>query len=201
MQAPLRGHLGGAVIPRAAAILASGGVAVLPTDTLYGFHCVASNGEAVERIRALKGRGTGEGFILLVSDIGMAGSVVARWPGASKALLESIWPAPLTAILPGRRLLDQALAPRGSVAVRVPALSELRTLIRRLGEPVVSTSVNLSGGLPLATISEVRRQFPGLEAYVSQRGRRSGAPSTIVDFTSRNPRLIRAGVYPWPSRA
>ena len=197
--APLAGYLDRGTIPRVADLLGSGGVAVLPTDTIYGFHCSASIPEAVARIRDLKGRGAGEGFILLAADAGMANSVVARWPGSSRALLAEIWPAPLTAILPARTGLDPRLAPRGSVAVRVPAHRELRSLIRRLGGPVVSTSVNISGRSPVKRIAEARRLFPGLDAYISRRGRQSGRASTIVDFRFGTPRLVRAGAYPWPS--
>jgi L-threonylcarbamoyladenylate synthase len=197
--AALAGYLGRATIPGVAALLASGGVAVLPTDTIYGFHCSASIPGAVDRIRDLKGRGTGEGFILLAADTGMADSVVARWPGSSRALLAEIWPAPLTAILPARTGLDPCLAPRGSVAVRVPAHRDLRALIRRLGAPVVSTSVNISGRSPVTRIADARRRFPGLEAYISRRGRQGGSASTIVDFRFGTPRLVRAGAYPWPS--
>jgi len=195
--APPAGYLCRATIPAVAALLASGGVAVLPTDTIYGFHCSASIPEAVERIRGLKGRGAGEGFILLAADTKMADSVVARWPGSSRALLAEIWPAPVTAILPARMGLDPHLAPRGSVAVRVPAHRELRSLIRRLGGPVVSTSVNISGCPPVTRIADARRRFPGLDAYISRRGRQSAFPSTIVDFRFGTPRLVRAGVYPW----
>jgi tRNA threonylcarbamoyl adenosine modification protein (Sua5/YciO/YrdC/YwlC family) len=195
-RAPLAGYLDRGTIPGVAAHLASGGIAVLPTDTIYGFHCSASIPEAITRMRDLKGRGAGVGFILLAADTVMADSVVARWPGSSRALLAGIWPAPLTAILPGRRTLDPNLAPRGSVAVRVPANRELRSLIRRLGEPVVSTSVNVSGRSPVTRIADARRLFPGLEAYISRRGRQSGSASTIVDFRFGTPRLVRAGAYP-----
>lgn len=196
----MTGFLGGAALRRTAALLAAGGVVVLPTDTMYGLSCAASRAEAIERIRRLKGRARGTGFILLVSDMAMASSIVARWPGNARAALARIWPAPLTAILPGRSALPAAIAPRGAVAVRVPARPELRRLVAALGEPIVSTSVNRAGERPLVRIGEIERAFPGLEAYLSRRGRSSTRPSTIVDFNVAPPVLVRAGRIPWPPR-
>jgi len=192
------GYFGRSSIRRAAAMLASGGIAVLPTDTIYGFHCAVSNRRAIEMILELKGRRARGGFILLAADAAMAGALVARWPGASRRTLIRIWPAPLTAILPARRTLYPLLSPGGRVAVRVPARADLRALIETLAEPILSTSVNLSGLGPMTRIADIRRAFPGLGGYLSQRGRSSVLPSTIVDFTVDAPILVRAGGYPWP---
>ena len=197
MQPPVIGYLDRSTIRSVKRLLGSGGIAVLPTDTIYGFHCAASNLEAVARIRRLKGRGIQEGFILLAADCTMASTVVARWPGESRARLAAVWPAPLTAILPARRELSSILAPGGAVALRVPAHGELRALVEALGEPIVSTSVNVSGREPMTRIAGIRKAFPGLEAYLSHRGRPAGMPSTIVDFRSAVPLLVRAGLYPW----
>jgi len=195
---PLSGFLDGGRLRAAAAVLAAGGIAILPTDTLYGFHCAASKLDSVRRIRGMKGRGEGSGLILLAADLAMVDAMVSRWPGRSRATLGGIWPAPLTAILPSSRAVSRALAPRGAAAVRVPGRPELRALIRALGEPIVSTSVNITGRKPMRNIAEIRARFPGLDAYLSQRGRPSALPSTVIDFTAVPPRLVRAGKYPWP---
>ncbi len=195
---PVSGSFGRSSIRKTAAVLASGGIAVLPTDTIYGFHCAVSNRRAIETILELKGRRPRGGFILLAADAAMAGALVARWPGESRDTLVRIWPAPLTAILPARKTLSPLVSPGGRVAVRVPARADLRALIETVGEPVVSTSVNLSGREPMTRIADIRRAFPGLDGYLSQRGRSSSLPSTIVDFTVGAPFLVRAGSYPWP---
>jgi L-threonylcarbamoyladenylate synthase len=197
MAAPLSRYLHRGGIERIAALLAAGGVVILPTDTIYGFHCAVSRMAAVHRIRALKGRGTGSGFILLAADCAMVDTLVGRWPGSSKELLSSLWPAPLTAVLPARRNMPSLIAPRGTIAVRVPASRELRSIIAAVGEPLVSTSVNASGAAPMTSIAGIRKSFPGLDAYVSQRGRSSRLPSTLVDFTVHPPRVVRAGAYPF----
>jgi L-threonylcarbamoyladenylate synthase len=129
----------------------------------------------------------------------MADSLVARWPGGSRSLLSGIWPAPLTAILPARKAVPEILASRRSVALRIPAHEELRALVEALGEPLVSTSVNIVGRAPVTRIAEAQRAFPGLDAYLSRRGRATALPSTVVDFRFGEPRLIRRGVFRWPA--
>jgi L-threonylcarbamoyladenylate synthase len=197
----LSGYPNRSALRRAVAALASGGVVVLPTDTVYGFHCAASKRRAIETIVKLKGRPMGGGLILLAADAAMVQALVARWPGESRRMLARIWPAPLTAILPARRGVSRLLAPEGTIAVRIPARADLRALIETLREPVVSTSVNLSGRKPMRRIDEIRTAFPGLAGYLSRPGRSPALPSTIVDFTAGEPRLVRAGRYPWPASA
>lgn len=198
---PLIGHLEGRRIDEVARMLSTGGIAVLPTDTLYGFHCAASRREAIERICRLKDRRESAGYIVLASDLDMADAIVSRWPRGSRTVLGAIWPAPFTAVLPASSRVSPLVAPRGSVAIRVPALDELRRVIRALGEPIVSTSVNVSGRAPMTRIAGIRVRFPGLAAYLSRRGRPSRLPSTVVDFTGTEPRLVRPGRHPWPAGA
>lgn len=185
-------------IVKAAEVLSRGGVAILPTDTIYGLHCSISRLKAIERIHRLKKRDISRGLVLLAADLRMAETLVEFWPGKSWEILSLLWPAPLTAILPARRGLPEIIAPRRAVALRIPAFDLLRSLISLLGEPLVSTSANLSGKLPLNRISEIKTLFPGLDAYFSRRGRAAISPSTIVDFRQVPPALVRPGRAKWP---
>jgi tRNA threonylcarbamoyl adenosine modification protein (Sua5/YciO/YrdC/YwlC family) len=223
MEEPLRGPFTRSMVTRIAAVLRDGGVVVLPTDTLYGFHCLATRLDAVERVRRLKKGERGQrasvstlkqgmkarerarrekrsGFILLASDIRMVDRLLSRWPQGAREELARIWPAPLTAILPASNRIDRSLAPSGRAAIRIPALPELRALVKLCGEPLVSTSVNITGSEPMIRISEIMKAFPGLDAYISQCGRPSTKPSTIVDMTASLPKLLRPGRHPWPIR-
>jgi L-threonylcarbamoyladenylate synthase len=224
MEKPLRGLLTRSRVTRIAAVLCDGGVVVLPTDTLYGFHCLATRPDVVARVRRMKEGGKGQraimstlkqgvkarrlragsekrtGFILLASDIKMVDRLLSRWPKGAWEELDRIWPAPLTAILPASKRIDRSLAPSGKAAIRIPALPELRSIVKLCGQPLVSTSVNIAGSAPMTRISEIMRAFPGLDAYISQRGRQSAKPSTIVDMTASPPKLLRPGRHPWPLR-
>jgi L-threonylcarbamoyladenylate synthase len=189
----ITGHLEPGKMGRLAEILKSGGVAVLPTDTIYGFHCISTSGPAVERIMQLKGKTGRSPFILLVSNMDMADSLVADWPGESRKLLERSWPAPLTAVLPAGSRVSPGLAPDGRVALRIPALSPLRRLIERAGAPLISTSVNISGKKPISRIRDIMKDFPGLDAYISRMGRPGSLPTTVVDFSAIPFRILRQG--------
>ncbi|UCF04596.1 MAG: L-threonylcarbamoyladenylate synthase [bacterium] len=196
MEGPVTGFLEQSVIRRVARLLKTGGIAVLPTDTLYGFHCVFSAAGSIERIRTLKGKRGKGGFILLASDITMVDRLVSRWPPGVREHLAAVWPATLTAILHASPQLPPILVRRDSVAVRVPAHDGLRSLVACVGQPLVSTSVNRTGEEPLRSIAGIRDSFPGLDAYISRRGRGGSLPSTVISFTVKPPRTVRAGRYP-----
>ncbi len=200
MEASVTGSLSRFTLQGVAAVLSSGGIAVLPTDTLYGLHCRAFHPAAVEKIRMLKKVREGKGFILLASDLRMVEGLVSQLSGEARKLLARIWPAPLTAILTSTRKIPMNLAPHRKVAVRVPGYNELCSLITLVGEPLVSTSVNITGQPQLTRIEEIRKAFPGIDAYLSRPGRKSTVASTIVDFTVQPPCLIRSGRYPWPPK-
>jgi len=193
MEKPVKGYLEGRNIDDVAAILRSGGVVVLPTDTIYGFHCAYSSRPSIDRIVRLKGRSKSAGFILLVSSLEMADRLVSRWPAGVRDILATLWPAPLTVILPASKSITAALRPEGGVAVRIPAMDSLVKLIKKTGEPLLSTSVNISGQQPLNRIAGIKREFPGLDAYISRRGAGSSNPSTLIDLTGRKARIIRPG--------
>jgi L-threonylcarbamoyladenylate synthase len=193
MEEPVAGYLEGRNIDAVAVRLLGGGVAVLPTDTIYGFHCVYSNVSSLGRIMRLKGRSKSEGLILLASSITMADRLVSRWPAGTRDILASLWPAPVTAILPASMMVPAQLQPGGGVAVRIPDMVSLRELIERTGEPLVSTSVNRSGDPPLNMIGEIKDTFFGLDAYISRRGPGGRKPSTLIDLAGGEARIVRWG--------
>jgi L-threonylcarbamoyladenylate synthase len=200
MEKPLRGYFETVGIKSLCELLAGGDIAVIPTDTIYGFHCLATDRQAVKKVRTLKGNRKRSGFVLLFSEIKMADLWVSSWKEDSREILTSIWPAPLTAILPAAKSVDSGLLDRGAVAIRIPAKRELRNIIDIIGGPLISTSVNMSGKSPLTRISEIISVFPGLGAYISRKGRTPDRPSTLVDFRVSQPEIVRRGAYNWPEK-
>jgi L-threonylcarbamoyladenylate synthase len=173
---------GGDVLDELAAILIAGGVALLPTDTIYGLHAVAENQEAVDRIAAMKERPSEKAFVVIAASIEQLTAMNVVVPD----VLRTIWPAPLTAIL---------RSGEKTVAARVPDLAWLRGLLNRTG-PLVSTSANRSGEPPVTSPEMLERTMQyRLDALLNQ-GPCEGKPSTIVDFTESTgstPRLVREG--------
>jgi tRNA threonylcarbamoyl adenosine modification protein (Sua5/YciO/YrdC/YwlC family) len=179
----------------AAEIIRKGGVAVLPTDTIYGLHASSANTKGVREVAELKGRGEDDSFLLLASDIEMADRLVSSWIYRSRELLEKVWPAPLTAILPAEKELGSYLKKNSKVAVRIPNYEWLRKLVERVGEPLVSTSVNRRSEPPLTSMESIIKEFDSLQLYVRGKEDRSPRPSTIIDFTEKPPLLLRQGAF------
>ncbi len=170
---------GGDVLGELAAILIAGGVALLPTDTIYGLHALAANQQAVDQIAAIKERPGDKAFVVIAASIEQLEAMKVTVPDA----LRTVWPAPLTAILP---------AGTSTIAARVPDLGWLRDLLDRTG-PLVSTSANRSGEAPITSPEMLDSAIKNrLDALLDQ-GRHDGKPSTIVDFTGSEPRMVREG--------
>jgi L-threonylcarbamoyladenylate synthase len=165
-----------------AAALTGGAVVLMPTDTIYGLHAVASNEAAVARIVELKGRDDTKPFIVLASSIEQLTDLGITAPPDILKALASIWPAPLTAVLPRGT---------GTQAVRIPALDWLRELVARTG-PLVSTSANRSGEPAVDRPEAFARDLQNAIDVVDG-GIRSGEPSAILDLTGAEPRFIREG--------
>ena len=180
-----------AVIEELSRILSAGGVALLPTDTIYGLHALASNDSAIQKLAAIKERDDGKPFIVLASSIEQAERLGAQFPPNARSILHDYWPGPLTAVV----LLNEPIAAsRGAntIAIRVPDLDWLRDLIAQTG-PLASTSANRSGETPIQNPKSLSNELQERIDIIIDGGSLEGKPSTIVDFTSDEPRFIRTG--------
>jgi L-threonylcarbamoyladenylate synthase len=180
-----------------------GGMLVLPTETLYGLSARASDVAAVERIAATKRR-EDRSFVAIAANLAMVQRYLPEdTPATTIAWLRQAWPAPLSVILRvnqqlawGRLGVDSG----PTAAFRIPAHPWLLELTAQLGEPILSTSVNRRGALPLQRASAIAAEFgaeldllvedPQLEAAAETK-----MASTLVDATHWPPRVIRAGAY------
>jgi L-threonylcarbamoyladenylate synthase len=184
---------GDEIVSLIADVLGSGGVAILPTDTIYGLHACAGDRAAVGRIIAAKERDDGKPLVVLASDLDQVVQVGAIIEPDVRDVLSAIWPAPLTAILP---LVGELAASRGigSIAVRVPRREWLRRLLSRTG-PLASSSVNRSGSPPAQHPDEIDPAIAASADLLVTGPALEGSASTIVDFTGGEPRVIRQGEF------
>ena len=178
-------------IEAAAAAIRAGEVVVIPTDTVYGLAGDPSNPGAVERIYAIKGRPPQLELNLLASDISQLDGLV-EMDGVARSLAAAFWPGPLSLICPvGSRRL--AIPRSGTtLMVRVPGHALLRRLLDETG-PIASTSANRHGMPPAATGPEAEAALGVEVSVVIDGGPGSGMASTIIDASSRPPRLLREG--------
>ncbi len=144
-------------VDAAARCLAAGGLVAFPTETVYGLGADATNGQAIARLYAAKGRPSFNPLIAHVSDIAAARRL-ARFDAAAERLAAAFWPGPLTLVLPkGARcpVADLATAGLDSIAVRVPAHPVARDILAAFGKPVVAPSANRSGHVSPTTAQHV----------------------------------------------
>ncbi|HEX6244385.1 MAG TPA: L-threonylcarbamoyladenylate synthase [Polyangiales bacterium] len=179
-------------------ILRAGGVIACPTETLQGLLADALDPRAVARVVALKRRGD-DPIALLLPELGaVSGLIEGELPAAARALAEEHWPGPLTLVLRARSGLSPALAPLGTIGVRVPGTSPALDLVRAFGAPLTATSCNLSGQPPARTQAEVLAYFAGQLDGVVPGDAPGGPPSTVVDASGPTLRILRQGAVHVP---
>jgi L-threonylcarbamoyladenylate synthase len=173
-------------------------VAAYPTETFYALGAAAFSRKAVEKVYRLKKREPGKPLPVVASDLDMVKEISASLPPSFRLLAWEFWPGPLTLVLPAAaRLPAFLLGPGRTIAVRIPPLPWLRSLVREISQPLTATSANLSGEKELADPAEVITLFRGRVEIVVDGGLApAGAPSTIVDLTTPEPRILREGKIP-----
>ena len=176
-----------------AALAASDGVVILPTDTLPGLHARLDRPKALARLRTLKGRAEARPFLVLCADLAMATTLTASLSTAVHRFLTRIWPGPFTAILPAAGQLSVA-----TVAVRVPEPESLRGLLARSG-PLASTSANQAGCEPALDVTAATALFPELPVWRISLPASRGLASALVDLTGERPRTLRPGPLALPT--
>ena len=179
-------------INKALKILDSGGVVAFPTDTVYGVGVRVSDLEGIERLYAIKGRERSKAIAVLIADTSQLKQIAEASKTAMK-LAEHFWPGPLTLVLPRQPKVPELLTQGPTVGVRVPDHAIARELLRAAG-PMAVSSANLSGGKNPLNADEVMEQLDGrIEMLIDGRQTPGEQPSTVVDLTSAEPKLLRAG--------
>jgi L-threonylcarbamoyladenylate synthase len=184
-----------------AARLRGGALLALPTETVYGLSCLATDAAAVAQVAALKGIGAPRGFAALVASAAMALEAASTQLDRRAArFLRAAWPAPLTAVLPVPAALpwSEERDVGWTAAFRVPSHAILLQVLGAVGEPVLSTSANRTGEPPLTSPEAIVDLFgSALDAVAIEEKREDsdGRASTVADFTVWPPRSVRAGRF------
>jgi L-threonylcarbamoyladenylate synthase len=187
----------GPALDRALGVLATDGLLIYPTDTFYALGGLASSPRVAVRVREVKGRAEGKALPLIVGDLEQARSLAAIWPAAAERLARQFWPGPLSLVVEARPGLPEPLLGGGSsLAMRVPGRGLPRRLALAAG-PLISTSANRSGGPAPVTCGEAVASVGAVVDLALDGGPGRDLPSTIVDLTGPQPRLLRAGLVAW----
>ena len=169
-------------VEEAATALARGDLVAFPTDTVYG---LAAGHDHLRKLYVAKDRPKDKRIAVLLSDASNL-EASAKVTPAARALAARFWPGPLTLVLVAPR--------RGTLAFRVPDHPVARRLIAASGGGLPVTSANRSGQPDTRTAEEVLAQLDGRIALVLDGGKTTGGvPSTIVDCTTAEPKVVREG--------
>jgi L-threonylcarbamoyladenylate synthase len=187
----------GPALERAHAALEAGLVVAAATETFFGLLADATRADAVERLLALKPRGSEKGMPLILPDRAAWPALVRELPQVAVRLADRFWPGPLTIALPAAAGVDERLLNDGSLAVRLPASSPAARLAADFGRPLTATSANQPGRPPAERPEQVREAFAEAaergELVIVESQAPGGRPSTVVVIESGAPRIVRAG--------
>lgn len=177
------------LVEEAVEAIGEGRPVVLPTDTVYG---LCTTPLAPESLSRLKGRGPDQPIALLASEVDILLELVPELP---EAVVRSLLPGRLTLIFPNPGARFPLLSPHDTIGVRVPELrGPARRIVTRVGA-VAATSANLHGGPDPRRLDEVPDSIRR-EAVLVDGGELPGTPSTVVDLTGPEPRILREGAIP-----
>lgn len=183
-------------IVRTAGVLRDGGVAVIPTDTVYGLAASVFQPDALARVYKVKERSPEARVPILIATAADLPVLTREVPRSAWKLIDRFWPGPLTLVLPARSSLPRTLTRGGdTVAVRVPAARSCLRLLESIGESLVGTSANISGQPPATTAAEALSALGDrvdliLEDDDAIRGR---LPSTVVEIAASAAIIHRVG--------
>ncbi len=163
--------------PEIARILLAGGIGVLRTDTLYGIVARADDEVAVRKVYTLKGRDDDKSPIVLINSIEQIYDDVSN---EHQAYASRTWPAPISIIIPSLHAPSWIRRGNGSVAYRMPAVDELRELIRVCG-PLIAPSANPQGMQPAMNLREAKYYFGSkVDFYVDGGTVQNREPSQLM---------------------
>ena len=168
-------------------VLKNNGVAVIPTDTIYGLVASALKPEAVERVYRLKNRAGDKPCIILINALADLKKFGLAPTKTDLTLINKLWPGPVSIIFPLPKAVAQALTylHRGTetLAFRLPKPLTLRNLLKKTG-PLIAPSANPEDARPARTIIMARRYFgDGVDCYIAG-GKKLGKPSRLVALHS-----------------
>lgn len=185
-------------VRRAVEVLNAGGLVGLPTETVYGLAARADLDSAVNKIFHAKGRPADHPLILHISHSSEIHRYAVHVPPEAISLAEQCWPGPLTLLLhKSAEVSTLVTGGRDTVAIRVPANECARNIIDLCGYSVAAPSANVFGHVSPSTAQHVLDDLGDrVDLVIDDGGCTIGVESTIVDFTTSQPQLLRPGGLP-----
>lgn len=177
-------------------VLKNGGLVIYPTDTVYGLGCDITNNKALEKIARIKGvKLEKANFSFLCNDLSHLSDYVRQIDTPTFKILKRALPGPYTFILPGNNNLPKVFKKKKTVGIRVPDHNIARSIVEKLGNPIVSTSIHDEDELLEYTTDPelIYEKWKGIVDAVIDSGYGDNVASTVIDLTDGEPEVIREG--------
>lgn len=182
----------------AVAAIHAGDLVVLPTDTVYGLVCTPDGDEPTRALSALKGRPPAQPLAILASSVDRLLDAVPELRGEPERVARALLPGAYTLVFPNpaRRYARLTGERPETIGVRVPELTGPGAIVLDDVGVVAATSANVHGGPDPRRIEDVPVSILAAVAAVIDDGELPGVPSTVLDLTGEEPRVLREGAVP-----
>jgi tRNA threonylcarbamoyl adenosine modification protein (Sua5/YciO/YrdC/YwlC family) len=182
------------LLVRAVDTIRRGGVAVVPTDTVYGLACTLSSHKAIQRIYALKNLDPKKPLAILVADMASVSRYARGISTPTYRMMKRVLPGPYTFIFEATQEIPKImLRKRKTIGIRMPDNAIILSLLAKLDEPLLTTSIRTPDDQFVNDPLEIDAQLGNQVDLVIDGGILLPHPSTIVDFSSGEAELLRAG--------
>ena len=183
---------------QAAEFIRNGSIVALPTDSCYALACHLGDKEALDRIRLIRQIDDRHHLTLMVRDLSVI-ATYARVDNAQYRLLKATTPGCYTFILEGSKELPRRVMhpKRKTIGLRIPDHPVALALLEALGEPLLTTTLQLPGDeMPLTEGWEIQDRLDDQLELILDAGTCGTEPTTVIDLTGSAPELVRAGRGP-----
>ena len=181
------------VIDQALAALQRGGIIAFPTDTGYALGCDLYNKKSIDRIHLIKQRDSKKPLSFICADLKEL-SQFAVVSNKAYRNMRRLLPGPYTFVLPATKMVPKLLVSRrSSVGIRIPNHPIPLAIVQALRHPLITTSAATIDGIPLETAQDIEKALGKNLALILDCGTVHSEPSTVIDFCTPEPVIVRKG--------
>ena len=183
-------------IDKVVKVLKQGGLIIYPTDTVYGLGCDITNTKAMEKVAKIKGIKLNKAnFSFICYDLSNLSDYVKQIDSSTFKILKRKLPGPYTFVLPGNNNLPKAFKNKSTVGIRIPDNNIIRELVKKLGNPIISTSIYDEDDLIEYTTDPelIYEKWQNIVDVVIDGGYGGNIPSTVVDLSDGEIIILREG--------
>ncbi len=169
-----------------------GNLVIIPTDTVYGISADMTNEKAIEKVYNAKNRDKNKPLILLVSNVDMLKEYTEKLNSLEEEIINKYLPGKLTILLhKNSKVSDKITGKSDLVGIRMPNSKQLIQIIDKVGNPIISTSANISGKATITNPKDVEKEMLKHISYVEDAGTLNNEPSSIIKIENDKIIVIR----------